>query len=313
MIKNKYISLTVSFCLLLSIYVYKTGILFHLNNKNYKILLEEKYSKYYEETYSTIYEEKYSELKNNYISNQCVKNKIPKITGLLETAQYLKYTNNSLVRFGDGEISLMERKGTFFQRADKALSIRLREVFKSNEPSLCIAVLNIVNDCYGLSEEQYRYYKYYKTFKEWILKNANYSKQYFDAHISSPFIVTNNTSCELVDLVYKELRDIWRDKNIVILRGDNGEHYSWDVFDTAKSQKVYFADSKEAWIHYEKYKNILMNEDKDKLFILSIGPTSKVLAYDLVKEGRRVLDTGHLAKDYNCFINGTYDNTFYIS
>lgn len=287
--------------LLIFEYLYKTHCLCYYFNKH---------SKYYEQK-DILKKEENDKTKDYERLNNCVKNRIPKISGILETAQYIRYTNNSLVRFGDGEIKLMLMKDTYFQKADEELSKSLKEVFNSNISSLSIAILNIMSGCLAMGVDQYNFYNTHKRYERWLLKNVNYSKQYFDAHITSPFRVTYNTSCELLDNVYNELREIWRDKNIVILRGDNGEEYKYDIYDTAQSQKVYFGKAKEAWSEYEEYKRLLMNEDKDSLFILSIGPTSKVLVYDLVKEGRRGLDLGHLAKDYNNFKNGRVEKHFF--
>lgn len=284
-------------------YYYRVNYISYYYEKLYRIK--------YEEKYEAIYKEKFETYARNIRYNQCVYNKIPKITGLLETAQYLRYTNSSIVRFGDGEMLLMDMNGTSFQKADKELSRRLRETFDNNLPSCVVALPNVVSRYHPLAKDQYIYYDSHKEFEEWILKNANHSRQYFDTLITSPFICTYGTSCELIDNVYKELREIWRNKDIVMLRGNNGETYKYDVYDTAKSQIIYYGKAKEAWSEYEYYKRFLMKENKTSLFIISIRPTSKVLVYDLVKKGRRALDLGHLAKDYNCYKSGIFDKRFY--
>lgn len=55
-----------------------------------------------------------------------------------------------------------------------------------------------------------------------------------------------------------------------------------------------------------------MKEDPNNLYILSVGHLSKILVYDLVKEGRRALDMGHLAKDYDCYRKNVYISGFYV-
>ena len=42
--------------------------------------------------------------------------------------------------------------------------------------------------------------------------------------------------------------------------------------------------------------------DSDSLYLLSIGPTAKILAYDLFKTGRRVFDVGHLDIEYEWYL-----------
>lgn len=155
------------------IYIFKSGIVYN----HYEKVFIQKYPNALKKDETVQY-------------NKCVKNRIPKISGLLETAQYLRYSNNSLVSFGDGEIDLIEMIDRPYQKAEKELSTRLRQAFESDLPSLSIAILYIMSNCYGMTKDQYYYYNLHKEYENWILRNANYSRQYFDAHITSPFIVT---------------------------------------------------------------------------------------------------------------------------
>ena len=105
---------------------------------------------------------------------------------------------------------------------------------------------------------------------------------------------------------------MWRDKDIVILRGNNTQVYDYDIYDTARSQKVIWAPRFQAWDAYEELKEKLMNEDPNKLFILTAGPVAKVLVHDLFKAGRRALDLGHLAKDYDVYYSGKSIKNFFV-
>ena len=44
---------------------------------------------------------------------------------------------------------------------------------------------------------------------------------------------------------------------------------------------------------------------KNKLILSILGPTATVLAYDLAKEGYRILDIGQLDVEYGWFLLGT--------
>lgn len=57
-----------------------------------------------------------------------------------------------------------------------------------------------------------------------------------------------------------------------------------------------------AFEHYNEILNEARKESKDKLFIVILGPTATILAYDLAKSGYQALDMGHLAKDYDWFL-----------
>lgn len=250
--------------------------------------------------------------KNGEVYNRCTFMRIPKVSGQLETAQYLRYTNSSLIRFGDGEILAILKKDIPKEKADPLLARRMYECFKCTDKRIAIGLPNVFSYYPFYTRGVYKTWrKDFPDLVEWMLDNVDYNKQYFDTFITSPFITTYNTSCELVDLVYKNLREIWKDKNVVIMRGDNGEVYDYDVYDTARSQKVFYAPAKGSWLKYEDLKNKLMKEHPKSLYILSVGHLSKILVYDLVKDGRRALDMGHLAKDYDCYRKKRYQRNFF--
>ena len=62
---------------------------------------------------------------------------------------------------------------------------------------------------------------------------------------------------------------------------------------------------------FDKYEEILetakeaAGEKKDILFLIALGPTACVLAWDLFKEGYQAIDIGHLDLEYEWFLKGT--------
>lgn len=248
-----------------------------------------------------------------YNYNNCTISRIPKVSGLLETAQYLRYTNSSLVRFGDGEFHLITGRGIFNKEKPNAeLGRRLYEIFKDRDESVAVGLPNIFS--YYPFYKKSTYYVWYernKKYTDWMKENIDYNRQYFDAYITSPYVVTYGTSCELVDKVYENLRAIWEDKDIIWLRGDNGEEYENDVFDNARSKKIHYGLANYSWPKYGDYKELLLKEDSEKLYVLTLGHLSKLLVQDLTKKGRRALDLGHLPKDYEFFKKGIAPYKFY--
>lgn len=244
--------------------------------------------------------------------NRCVYMNIPKVTGQLETAQYLRYTNTSLIRFGDGEILAILKKDIPKEKYDPELSRRMYECFTTKDKRISLGLPNVFSDCPFYTKGVYgTWRRLFPDLVQWMYDNADYSRQYFDTFITSPFTTTYNTSCELVDLVYENLRAIWKDKDVIIMRGDNGEVYEYDVYDTAKTQKTLYAPATGSWLKYKELKEALMKEDPNSIYILSVGHLSKILVYDLVMANRRALDMGHLAKDYNCYKKNEYMTYFY--
>lgn len=253
------------------------------------------------------YDKKIKELR----LNKCVIEKTPTITGILETTQILRLTNYSMIRYGDGEIEIMRMKDDFKQNFNETLKKRLLEAFNTNDPNVIVGVPSIFDGHPKIKKGIAHFWCDSYEGTEWFKENINYSKQYYDAFITSPYISTFGTYCQLTDLVYNNIKEVFRDKDLIIVRGNNSEEYDYDVYEYAKSQRIFFAPPKNAWEKYDEIKEILMKEDANALYILTIGVTSVVLVMDLVNEGRRALDLGHLAKDYDCYMKGIYDVGFY--
>ena len=47
-----------------------------------------------------------------------------------------------------------------------------------------------------------------------------------------------------------------------------------------------------------------MNQPKDKLFLLALGPSATVLTYDLCNAGYQAVDIGHIDLEYEWFLKG---------
>ena len=44
-----------------------------------------------------------------------------------------------------------------------------------------------------------------------------------------------------------------------------------------------------------------MEQNKDALYLIALGPTATILAYDLFKNGRQAIDVGHVDIEYEWF------------
>lgn len=252
------------------------------------------------------------EINSVYLCEKCVKNTIPRVSRVLESVQYLLWTNKSLARFGDGEVSLILGRRQFFQRANSKLSAKLLKVLKSNSPKLLIGIPDIFTGKMPLNKDNYNFWQKNYNLVEWFINNTNKNKQYLAGHMSSPYVSTLTAHCELLDKVYETYRKIWDDKDIVFVRANHSQKYTYDIFDNARSVKTIYVPPRQTWYYYNDIKNEVFEEDKDKLYILSIGPVSDILAYDLVRDGRRALDLGHLPKDYDAYKKNIYDPRFYF-
>lgn len=67
-------------------------------------------------------------------------------------------------------------------------------------------------------------------------------------------------------------------------------------------QFIILGPSENAFSDYDHILKRVKECPKDALICLVLGPVSTIAAYDLSKDGYTVYDIGHLAKDYNCYM-----------
>lgn len=217
----------------------------------------------------------------------------------------IKHNKKSLSRFGDGEISWIfgESKGSFNQKNSKVLSERLKEVIESKNEDIFIAIPHFF-------ENDLKHY----SFKRKISRNAHLAnahkkweeiidkdRKYADALITRIYLGLKNTDSEKL---FDSWKNVWEKKEIIIIEGEQTRFgVGNDLLDNAKSIKRIIAPSENA---FSKYNAILETTKRygntDTLFLISLGPTASILAYDLSVLGYQSIDIGHLDIEYEWFI-----------
>ena len=98
---------------------------------------------------------------------------------------------------------------------------------------------------------------------------------------------------------------MWKGENIVLIEGSGSRlGVGNDLFKDVLSLGRIICPPENAFLKYEEIKKEALKIDKDKLILVSLGPTAKVLAYDLFLLGYRIIDIGHIDMEYEMFIRG---------
>lgn len=228
--------------------------------------------------------------------------KKPNIIDYNDTLDILCNTNKSIIRFGDGEIIIINKGSIGFQEYDEVLSNKLKEILISNDNNILIGInyhyyypsVDLLHDYV-----KYVYRSFVNDFRDNLNKFIDINKQYYTAGITCMYTTFKEWDFEYW---YNKFRTIWNNKNITIICGDRiFKNIKYNIFDNAKNIEYLYIPSINAFSQYndilEKSKTI----NKDNIIIIIAGPTAKVLAYDLSKIGYRCLDLGHLAKDYDAY------------
>lgn len=227
-----------------------------------------------------------------------------KIASPDETIDKLVNDKCSISRFGDGEFDMICGVGMKYQKYNKELAKRLKQVLDSNEKGLLIGINNVID-----LEYSEKYNDFANNFwKGWLhdnkfklLKLLSKNKQYYSSNITRFYIDYKDKSW--VGDYVKSLKRIWNNQNVVIIEGEYSRlGVGNDLFDNMKSIQRIICPSENAFEIYDKILNEILKIDKNKMIMLALGPTATVLAYDLFKAGYRAIDIGHVDIEYEWFL-----------
>jgi len=238
-------------------------------------------------------------------------NKI-KILSSDETLDEIIYHNKSIVRYGDGEFNILnKRKRCSYQRINGKLSERLKEVLQSNEEGLLIGISDSINTK-NLKKLNGEFRGIFKRFvyrnKFSLLKLLDRNKQYYSANISRFYIYYKNRS-QSYNYV-KKLKKLWNNRDILIVEGEQTRlGVNNDLFNNTRSIERILCPTENAFNVYDKIVNETVKNDRNKLVLISLGPTATVLAYDLYKQGFQAIDIGHVDVEYEWFLKGARRRT----
>lgn len=221
-----------------------------------------------------------------------------------ETIDRLLNEPKSFCRFGDGEIRLMMGYSIPFQKYNYELSKRLLKVLKYNEKDLYIGInygyfhfdsnVDIQNRKFWLLSV--------KEYRDFLLRNCKFSQIYINAGFNQVYMSSN-----VVDYkkYFNNIKTMFDRKKLVIVSG-NGilDKLKYDIFELAEEKNYVYAPSKNAYGEYDNILNSCLKFSIEYTIILMAGPVSKLLVYDLTKEGYMAWDFGHLAEDYNAYRDG---------
>ena len=237
------------------------------------------------------------------IADQIKDIRLPKVVKAKETIKTLYSTRKSMARFGDGEFNLIEGRDIGFQKASPEMASRLAEVLKSDDENILIGIPDVFGSLDAYCQHVRSYWReFLPQNRNRIYNLLNLNKTYYDACFTGYAIQAAETNEECLEEYYVEMRKIWDNRDVVIIKGEGTETYVNDIYDNAKSVKYIYAPKAHAFEHYDDILESAKKESKDCLFIIVLGPTATILAYDLAKLGFQALDMGHLAKDYDWFM-----------
>ena len=226
----------------------------------------------------------------------------PKVISRIDTLKKLLNSNCSMCRYGDGEFNLILGENLPFQSYSKKLAVKMKEILVSNDENIMVCIPDVFENLSQYKEDTANFWRkslYYNRCD--IEKLLDKNKIYYDALVSRPYMeIADKSYCKKY---FDDFKKIWNDKNIVIVEGEASRlGIGNDLFNEAKSIKRILCPAKNSYSKYNEILNACMKFSENTLYIIALGPTATVLAYDLAKTGRRALDLGHIDIEYEWFL-----------
>lgn len=218
-----------------------------------------------------------------------------------KTIQRLIDTEDSFVRFGDGEIRLIEGDGLPLQKCDPCLSKRLAEILQMNQKRLMIGIPDIFTSLEKYRHESQMFWKEHLLF--YRKKYERYCDEqlvYYDAFFSRLYYMYHDR--ELSRKRFEKIKNIWKDKDVVVIESKSAHTgVDNDLLEKAKTVRRILCPESNAFDYYDKLLKIALTMENGVMFLISAGPTAKLLVVDLLQKGYRALDIGSLDMEYQWY------------
>ncbi len=228
--------------------------------------------------------------------------KKPNILSIPDTIDLVLAKKLSMIRFGDGEITLIDGLDIPFQKVSSDLVQRLENVIRVHHENLLICIpgmwgnLDIFVD-YAYYFVMHHMYRYNHTWKALL----TYDQIYGDTNVTRHYLAYKNKKD--AEKTFNKIFSLWENKNVVLIEGSKSRlGVGNDMFDRTSSMKRILCPPENAYSSYEEIKKAAFSVEKNTLILLSLGPTAKVLAYELFLAGYRVIDIGHIDMEYEMFL-----------
>lgn len=231
--------------------------------------------------------------------------KPPVVMGIDETMDYIIEKKPSIARFGDGEIKLANNTDISFQKASPELASRMKEVLATDDDGFLPCILSFFDYDPQITEETNAHWKKHMKRYRYVWYNCTRSDiRYGHSFISRFYMEIEDKSTAKAR--FDKIKKFWDKENIIIIEGEKSRlGVGNDLFDNVSSIRRILCPTQNA---YDKYPEILETAKKygndDVLFVLAVGPTATILAYDLFKSGLRAIDIGHADIEYEWFKAG---------
>lgn len=223
----------------------------------------------------------------------------PQVASIDETICKIINDRCSVSRFGDGEVLLTSpEKEIRFQKGDALLAKRLTEVLKSTEDGHIVCISDAFSDLYRYTRKSRRFWRtHFYLYGSWWDRLLVPGRKYYNTFVTRPYM--DFAHKEDSARWFRDMKGIWKDRDIVFIEGEKSRlGVGNDLFDNVRSIRRILCPPRDAFDRIDEIKREACKLEKSVLFLIALGPTATVLAYDLFKVGYQAIDVGHVDVEY---------------
>lgn len=227
-----------------------------------------------------------------------------------DSIDYIIRNGCSLSRYGDGEFSMAWQYITgkpyinesYFQQYNKELGKRLAKMLQQTNFDNKKHAVGISYSYYkglrGMVFDARRYLMYFiNSHHSLLLSSINIDRLYLNSELTRFYITRKDKKRSR--RVIQQMSKIWESRNICFIEGEKSRlGIGNDLFENAKSIKRILCPAEGAYDKYNEIINKAKEQPKDTLFLLALGMTATIMAYDLSLYGFQAIDLGHVDIEY---------------
>ena len=135
--------------------------------------------------------------------------------------------------------------------------------------------------------------------RRFLCKNCRREITYIDTALTQVYQTYQEYDFETY---YARMQKLLKDRDVTVVCGEGVlDRLEYQALGVCHSLEYIQAPSMNAYSKYDAILQKVLDTDKSRLVCVILGPTAKVLTYDLAKAGYQAWDMGHYFKDYDAY------------
>jgi glycosyltransferase family protein len=228
---------------------------------------------------------------------------MPKVKSIDETIDKIIKDKVSICRLGDGELLyIVDELNLPFQTQTPKLRNELIKILSSNHDNIIIGLPNAYAGLDNFNTRAKLTWRsqitwIYPRLKKYLLNNATY----YNGGISRLYIdFEDNSKCQYY---FERMMSIWKGRDVILIEGEKSRlGVGNNLFAQTKSIQRIICPAHNAFDKYDEIFKAASAHFKDKLILVAMGPTAKVLVYNLSLIGFQAIDIGNIDIEYEWYL-----------